>query len=178
MQLAAQRYGSHTFHKPIQRRKRPQVPQCANGLEAGAIKPPLVALKEWAALVAALGEGKQTVLLRKGGIREGPFKAPASSFYLFPTSFHSEGRLLRPDAETAYPKVAPNTFSCSCLQCPLLCKHDHYVSALHSGCTGAFLRSKGSSADSAVSSGRPHRCLAHQPWRHSGPSAGVSCDGP
>ena len=64
-----------------------------------------IALKEWAALVAAIGDGKQTILLRKGGIREGAFKPPSSSFYLFPTSFHSEGRLLKPCAEQAYSKV-------------------------------------------------------------------------
>ena len=38
---------------------------------------------------------------------KGPFKAPASSFYLFPTSFHSEARLLKPDAENAYHKASP-----------------------------------------------------------------------
>ncbi len=73
---------------------------------------PCIALKEWAALVAAIGDGKQTVLLRKGGLREGPFKAPASSFYLFPTSFHSEGSLLKPDAEEAYHKASPQQSSC------------------------------------------------------------------
>ena len=55
--------------------------------------------------MAAIGEGKQTILLRKGGIREGPFKPVSSSFYLFPTAFHSEGSLLKPDAEQAYSKV-------------------------------------------------------------------------
>lgn len=70
---------------------------------------PAVALKEWAALVTAIGEGKQTILLRKGGIREGPFRAPASSFFLFPTSFHSEGRLLKPDAAEAYSQVVSSS---------------------------------------------------------------------
>ena len=97
-------------YRPTHARKHPQAPRGFKNVEPITVTSPTasgpyIALKEWAALVAAIGDGEQIILLRKGGIREGPFKAPASSFYLFPTSFHSEGRLLKPDAETAYQRV-------------------------------------------------------------------------
>ena len=106
--------GLHIIQAPnslTHARRHPQAPRGLKDVEPITVQSPAsgrcIALKEWAALVAAIGDGKQSILLRKGGIREGPFKAPASSFYLFPTSFHSEGRLLQADAETAYQKVMP-----------------------------------------------------------------------
>ena len=98
--------------RPVHAIRHPHAPQGvkhaeSTALPSPAVSAPHIALKEWAALVAAIGDGKQTILLRKGGIREGPFKATASSFYLFPTAFHSEGRLVKPDAEAAYHKVIP-----------------------------------------------------------------------
>ncbi|DBA91080.1 hypothetical protein WJX77_004941 [Trebouxia sp. C0004] len=61
-----------------------------------------LALKEWAVTCAALGQGDQTIILRKGGIREPAFRPAASTFLLFPTSFHSNTRLLRPVANVKY----------------------------------------------------------------------------
>ncbi|UXA19912.1 DUF1802 family protein [Mycobacterium sp. SMC-4] len=59
------------------------------------------ALKEWSAAVHALLDGRQTVLLRKGGIHEKRFEvvpeAAASRFVLFPTVAHSHARRVRPD---------------------------------------------------------------------------------
>ena len=57
-----------------------------------------VALKEWAAFVAALQQGGQLLLLRKGGIREeGKKFMPAHpSFLLFPTYEHQKKELLKP----------------------------------------------------------------------------------
>lgn len=57
-----------------------------------------VALKEWAAFVAALQQGGQLLLLRKGGIREeGKKFIPAHpSFLLFPTYEHQKKDLLKP----------------------------------------------------------------------------------
>lgn len=57
-----------------------------------------VALKEWAAFVAALQQGGQLLLLRKGGIREeGKKFIPAHpSFLLFPTYEHQKRELLKP----------------------------------------------------------------------------------
>ncbi len=99
--------------RPTHSRRHPQAPGGLKDARTGLSSHPSIALKEWAALVAAIGDKKQTILLRKGGIREGPFKAPASSFYLFPTSFHSEGRLLKPDAESEYHKVSALPAACT-----------------------------------------------------------------
>ena len=46
---------------------------------------PVLALKEWAAVVHALLDGRQTVLLRKGGIHEKRFALLGSRFVVFPT---------------------------------------------------------------------------------------------
>lgn len=56
------------------------------------------ALKEWAATIEALGKGMQTVIFRKGGIREPLFTPRAASFMLFPTAFHADKALLKADA--------------------------------------------------------------------------------
>lgn len=49
-----------------------------------------VAFKEWAAVCAALAEGRQTLILRKGGIHEGRegFRVAHPEFWLFPTYVH------------------------------------------------------------------------------------------
>ena len=53
-----------------------------------------IALKEWAAVCEALAAGRQTILLRKGGIAEGPggFRPEHSEFWLLPTWFHAAAR--------------------------------------------------------------------------------------
>mmetsp|Transcript_41091 Transcript_41091/g.105072 ORF Transcript_41091/g.105072 Transcript_41091/m.105072 type:complete len:186 (+) Transcript_41091:144-701(+) len=63
------------------------------------------ALKEWAVACAALGDGGQTVLLRKGGIKDPVFKAQAGSFLLFPTAFHNAGDLVQPTASAKYAEL-------------------------------------------------------------------------
>ncbi|KAK3235775.1 hypothetical protein CYMTET_54039 [Cymbomonas tetramitiformis] len=70
-------------------------PRCG-GTSQPSQQQPAYALKEWAAVCEALAEGQQTILLRKGGIRESGFDIKASKFGLFPTAFHSEAELLRP----------------------------------------------------------------------------------
>ena len=55
------------------------------------------ALKEWSAAVHALLDGRQTVLLRKGGIGEKRFAVTASRFLLFPTVAHSHAERVRPE---------------------------------------------------------------------------------
>jgi hypothetical protein len=55
------------------------------------------ALKEWSAAVHALLDGRQTVLLRKGGIHEKRFALTASRFLLFPTVAHSHAERVRPE---------------------------------------------------------------------------------
>src|SRR6478752_7458121 len=61
-----------------------------------------VGFKEWALVCEALGRGKQSILLRKGGIAEGRdgfgFRYP--EFFLFPTYFHEQlGKVRMADAE-------------------------------------------------------------------------------
>lgn len=48
------------------------------------------AFKEWAVVCRALGTGRQTVILRKGGIAEGPrgFEVIDRQFFLYPTYLH------------------------------------------------------------------------------------------
>ncbi len=51
-----------------------------------------VGFKEWALVCAALGEGRQSVIVRKGGIAEGRdgFQFRQREFFLFPTFFHEQ----------------------------------------------------------------------------------------
>ena len=56
------------------------------------------ALKEWSAAVHALLDGRQRVLLRKGGIGEKRFDVDvAREFLLFPTVAHSHAERVRPE---------------------------------------------------------------------------------
>jgi hypothetical protein len=55
------------------------------------------ALKEWSAVVHALLDGRQRVLLRKGGIGEKRFEVAAHEFMLFPTVAHSHAERVRPE---------------------------------------------------------------------------------
>lgn len=52
------------------------------------------AFKEWAVICRALELGRQTLILRKGGIQEGRdgFRVAHRSFWLFPTYLHQEER--------------------------------------------------------------------------------------
>ncbi|QVL33624.1 DUF1802 family protein [Telmatocola sphagniphila] len=51
-----------------------------------------IAFKEWATICTALGTGRQSLILRKGGISEvgGAFLPEHSSFWLYPTFFHQQ----------------------------------------------------------------------------------------
>ena len=57
------------------------------------------ALKEWAVVVRALGQGDQILLLRKGGISEvgKHFKVAYPEFLLYPTLEHQKPELLKED---------------------------------------------------------------------------------
>lgn len=63
-----------------------------------------VAFKEWSLICEALGSGQQSLILRKGGIREGRggFTFEHDQFALFPTLFHEQ-------AERVRTKCAPDT---------------------------------------------------------------------
>src|ERR1043166_7654497 len=56
-----------------------------------------VGFKEWAIVCGALGRGRQSVILRKGGIAEGRdgFSFKHSEFFLFPTWFHEQPQKVR-----------------------------------------------------------------------------------
>jgi len=58
------------------------------------------AFKEWAAVCAALRAGRQSLILRKGGIHEGRegFRVEHGEFWLFPTAFHQEPAALVDEA--------------------------------------------------------------------------------
>ena len=52
-------------------------------------------LKEWAVTIRALDQGKQILLLRKGGIREKEFKVEHEEFLLYPSYEHQRPELLK-----------------------------------------------------------------------------------
>lgn len=51
-----------------------------------------IAFKEWQVVCDALASGRQSILLRKGGIHEGRegFSFAHDAFFLFPTRFHAQ----------------------------------------------------------------------------------------
>jgi hypothetical protein len=53
-----------------------------------------IAFKEWAVICRALAEGRQSLILRKGGIAEtgGEFRPEHDRFLLLPTYFHEQHR--------------------------------------------------------------------------------------
>jgi hypothetical protein len=63
-----------------------------NGSRGGLPAQLLIALKEWAVAIRALREGRQILLLRKGGIREagGEFEVESRNVLLFPTYIHAD----------------------------------------------------------------------------------------
>jgi hypothetical protein len=56
-----------------------------------------IAFKEWAGVCAALAEGRQSLIVRKGGIAEGPrgFAPEHDIFWLYPTQIHQAEQGLR-----------------------------------------------------------------------------------
>jgi len=64
-----------------------------------------VAFKEWSLICEALGSGRQSIILRKGGIAEGRegFRFQHPEFVLFPTWFHEQLSRTSLPADTAVP---------------------------------------------------------------------------
>jgi hypothetical protein len=60
-----------------------------------------IAFKEWGAVCGALGEGRQAIIVRKGGIHEGRagFRVSHGEFWLFPTYLHEEAAALAPGSQ-------------------------------------------------------------------------------
>lgn len=68
------------------------------------------AFKEWAVVCAALATGRQSLILRKGGIHEGRdgFRVEHREFWLFPTRFHQEPGEIVDDAQPLWEQVRVN----------------------------------------------------------------------
>ena len=66
------------------------------------------AFKEWAIVVDALLRGEQAIIVRKGGLREGPggFQIEHPEFLLFPTCFHQQRDAVTPAAQERYDMLA------------------------------------------------------------------------
>lgn len=66
------------------------------------------AFKEWAVTCAALAAGRQSLLLRKGGIHErnARFEVEHGEFWLFPTRFHQNPDEIRESARNLLQQVA------------------------------------------------------------------------
>jgi hypothetical protein len=65
------------------------------------------ALKEWAVICRALADGRQSLLLRKGGIAEESetFAPEQKLFWLFPTYTHHKAQAIKPDAKPLFDEV-------------------------------------------------------------------------
>lgn len=66
-----------------------------------------IAFKEWAVICAALAEGRQSLILRKGGIHEGTdgFQIEHREFWLFPTYLHQDADGVIEDARPLLERV-------------------------------------------------------------------------
>jgi hypothetical protein len=66
------------------------------------------AFKEWAVVAAALADGRQSLLLRKGGIheRQGRFEVEHREFWLFPTRFHQSPEQIQATARPLLEQAA------------------------------------------------------------------------
>ncbi len=68
-----------------------------------------IGFKEWQVVCDALASGRQSVILRKGGIHEGRqgFSFAHESFFLFPTRFHAQGDQVREGEVKVMPEWQP-----------------------------------------------------------------------
>ena len=82
-----------------------------------------IAFKEWTIVVDALGRGEQIIILRKGGLSEGPggFKVEHSRFLLFPTLFHQQRESVVPSAQSRFDRMAPSLPATACVRIEFLC---------------------------------------------------------
>ncbi|MCA1686465.1 MAG: DUF1802 family protein [Planctomycetia bacterium] len=69
-----------------------------------------IAFKEWEGVCEALTTGRQSLILRKGGIEEGPggFSPDHRAFWLYPTRVHQAAQGLKPGPRRP-PDPAPQT---------------------------------------------------------------------
>jgi hypothetical protein len=79
------------------------------------------ALKEWAVVCRALDDGRQTVLLRSGGLadRPGGFTLEHREFWLFATRFHQSPEELSDDAAALWEALAASQPPAGMIRLPL-----------------------------------------------------------
>src|SRR5438093_12862091 len=65
------------------------------------------AFKEWAVICEALGQGKQAIILRKGGIAE-EFAVEETRFWLYPTFVHQQNDGIQDEARPLLEQVFAN----------------------------------------------------------------------
>jgi hypothetical protein len=65
------------------------------------------AFKEWAVVCRALASGRQSLILRKGGIQDGPngFRVEHERFWLFPTYVHQQENGIVPEARDLFEQI-------------------------------------------------------------------------
>lgn len=75
-----------------------------------------IGFKEWAVVCEALADGRQSLILRKGGIAEdgGGFQFEHSAFFLFPTRYHEQVAKTRLPAGTPLPPETPGRVRIAC----------------------------------------------------------------
>jgi hypothetical protein len=68
-----------------------------------------IGFKEWALVCEELAAGRQSIILRKGGIAEGRegFRFQHAEFLLFPTLFHEQVAKLKLPLDTSLPSLLP-----------------------------------------------------------------------
>lgn len=68
-----------------------------------------VAFKEWQGVCSALSDGRQSLILRKGGIEEGPngFEPDHPFFWLYPTIVHQAEQGLKPGSVSSGRSPSP-----------------------------------------------------------------------
>jgi hypothetical protein len=92
-----------------------------------------IGFKEWAAVCEALVAGRQTIILRKGGIHEGRagFRIEHREFWLYPTHFHQAAESLTPDAAEFVARAAAIQPQPGCvpLKCLALVQEVHELTA-------------------------------------------------
>lgn len=69
----------------------------------------VIAFKEWQVVCDALASGRQSIILRKGGIHEGRhgFSFAHEEFFLFPTRFHAQAGQVREGQVETLPEWQP-----------------------------------------------------------------------
>ncbi len=68
-----------------------------------------VGFKDWSLVCDALGQGRQSLILRKGGIAEGRqgFRFKHEVFFLFPTQYHQQAERVRPEELPSLQRTVP-----------------------------------------------------------------------